>query len=107
MSGRGNGTTANGNGPAKRVDPDSPDGARRVAVMWTLFIGVGLVLVGLTWGGWAVAQAGGYEDNFRGFDAGDPFPWVPVILGGAFSAFAFFRAIGKWSRYGRIRRQHR
>lgn len=89
------------------IDPNTPAGARRKAVMWLLFIGVGLVVVGLTWGGWAAAQAGGYEDNLRGFEAGDPFPWVPVVLGGGFGVFAFFRAIGAWSRYSRIRRQHR
>lgn len=93
--------------PSKGIDPNTPEGARRKAVMWTMFVGVGLVLVALTWGGWAVAQSGGYEDNLRGFEAGDPFPWIPVVAGGAFSLFAFLRAIGRWSHYSRIRRAHR
>ncbi|NEE01980.1 hypothetical protein [Phytoactinopolyspora halotolerans] len=91
----------------RKVDPDTPDGARRIAIAWTGFVGAGLVALGLSWGGWAVAQAGGYEDNFRGFEAGDRFPWIFVILSAAFSVFALFRAIGKWSRYAKIRRQSR
>jgi formate hydrogenlyase subunit 3/multisubunit Na+/H+ antiporter MnhD subunit len=89
----------------RKVDPNTPDGARRIAIAWTGFVGVGLFALALVWGGWTVAQARGYTDNFRGFEEGDPFPWIFVLLSAAFSVFALFRAIGKWARYTKVRRQ--
>jgi len=61
-------------------DGGDPAKARRLAWMWVFFAGVMWAGAGLTWFASWVAQAGNYQNNYRGFNAGDGFPWIFVIL---------------------------
>lgn len=61
-------------------DGGDPAKARRLASMWVIFAVVAWAGAGLTWLAWWVAQVGDYQDNFRGFNAGDGFPWVFIGL---------------------------
>lgn len=91
---------------SRRVDPDSPAGARRVVLGWSIMTLVGPFVIALCAGGWAVAQANHYEDNLRGWEYGDPFPWVPVVLGAVWTVVALVVTISKAVRAARIRREH-
>lgn len=92
--------------PSRRVDPDTPAGARRVAIVWFLAVLLGPFVVALCAGGWAVAQRNHYEDNLRGWEYGDPFPWVPVVAGVVWTVVALVVAVTKAVRAARIRREH-
>jgi hypothetical protein len=61
-------------------DKGDPAMARRLAWMWVLFAIVSWVVAGLAWLAWWVAQVGNYQDNWRGFNDGDGFPWFFVVL---------------------------
>ena len=61
-------------------DRGDPDMARRLARMWVSFAVIAWVLGGVAWLAWWVAQVGNYDNNFRGFNAGDGFPWVFIGL---------------------------
>jgi hypothetical protein len=90
---------------SRPVDPNTPAGARRLAIMWTCLVALGAVFVAVAAGTWANAQVNGYTESVRGFNAGDPFPWVEAGVAAALSVFALVRAIGKWSHYRRLRRR--
>ncbi|TWD82056.1 hypothetical protein FB561_3182 [Kribbella amoyensis] len=62
------------------ADRGDPALARRLALMWGLFALVAWLGAGLTAAAWWVAQAGEYQENYRGFNAGDSFPWIAVAL---------------------------
>jgi len=61
-------------------DGGDPDMARRLARMWVSFAVIGWALAGFAGLAWWVAQVGDYQSNFRGFNAGDGFPWIFVAL---------------------------
>ena len=61
-------------------DGGDPEMARRLARMWVAFAVVGWALAGLAGLAWWVAQAGDYQNNWRGFNAGDGFPAIAVVL---------------------------
>jgi hypothetical protein len=61
-------------------DRGDPALARRLAWMWVIFALVAWGTAGLTWFAWWVAQVGNYEDNWRGFNEDDGFPWIFVAL---------------------------
>jgi hypothetical protein len=90
---------------SRRIDPNSPRGARRTALMWNAYVVFGLLMAGLLTLAWNLAQEHHYEDNLRGFEYGDPYPTVAVALCFAFSAFALVMSVVKWARYLRMRRE--
>lgn len=61
-------------------DGGDPAKARRLAWMWVLFALIAWSGVGLIRFAWWIAQVNDYQENYRGFNAGDPFPWIVVIL---------------------------
>lgn len=61
-------------------DGGDPVMARRMSRMWVSFAVIAWALGGLAWFAWWIAQVGDYQNNFRGFNAGDGFPWIFVIL---------------------------
>ncbi|MGI5190663.1 hypothetical protein ACQEVI_21170 [Promicromonospora sp. CA-289599] len=61
-------------------DQGDPALARRLARMWVIFAILSWGIAGLTSVAWWVAQVGDYQNNFRGFNADDAFPWIFVIL---------------------------
>lgn len=54
--------------------------ARRLVWMWVFIALAAWGTAGFTWFIWWVAQVGNYQDNFRGFEADDEFPWIFVTL---------------------------
>jgi uncharacterized membrane protein YdjX (TVP38/TMEM64 family) len=54
--------------------------ARRIVIMWVIFAVVAWAGAALASFAWWVAQAGNYQDNWRGFNADDGFPWIFVIV---------------------------
>lgn len=87
------------------ADPSTPRGARRIALGWVYQSLVGVFMVGLLCGAWNLAQVHHYEDNLRGFEYGDPFPWVAVLLCGLWAVVALVVSAVRWARYLRIRKQ--
>lgn len=61
-------------------DGGDPAKARRLAWTWVFFAIVAWAVAGLVWLAWWVAQVGDYQDNWRGFNEGDGFPWIFVAL---------------------------
>lgn len=61
-------------------DSGDPRQARNRAWTWVAFACIAWGLAGLVWFAWWIAQRESYQDNFRGFDAGDDFPWLFMIL---------------------------
>lgn len=61
-------------------DLGDPAKARRLAWMWVFFAIAAWVTAGLAAFAWWIAQAGNYQDNWRGFNEGDGFPWIFVAL---------------------------
>lgn len=61
-------------------DGGDPALAHRLARMWGLFAVLAWCMAGFTSLAWWVAQAGDYQSNWRGFNAGDGFPVLAVAL---------------------------
>lgn len=61
-------------------DGGDPRQARNRARTWVAFACIAWGLAGLVWFAWWIAQVGDYQDNFRGFNAGDGFPWIFIGL---------------------------
>lgn len=61
-------------------DGGDPALARRLARMWVLFAVLAWCMAAFTSLAWWVAQAGDYQDNWRGFNEGDGFPLLAVVL---------------------------
>ena len=61
-------------------DGSDPAKARRLVWMWVVIALVMWGTAGLAWLAWWVAQVGNYQDNYRGFNADDGFPWIFVIV---------------------------
>lgn len=73
-------------------DKGDPALARRLVWMW-------VVIAVIVWGGaglaglaWWVAQEGNYENNWRGFNADDGFPWIFVAICGVAGVWRLFAA---------------
>lgn len=62
------------------ADGGDPAKARRLVWMWVINALVCWGTAGLTWLAWWVAQVGNYQDNWRGFNADDAFPWIFVMV---------------------------
>ncbi|SEE75941.1 hypothetical protein [Jiangella alba] len=79
-------------------DQGDPAKARRLAWMWVSFAGIACGGAGLAWLAWWVAQVRHYEDNWRGFDEHDGFPWVFVALCAVAGVWSLFVALRQWAR---------
>lgn len=79
-------------------DQGDPAKARRLVWMWVVFAAIALGGAGLTWLAWWVAQEGNYENNWRGFNADDGFPWIFVAICGIASVWCLFVALRQRAR---------
>ena len=61
-------------------DGGDPAKAARLVWMWVVFALAMWGTAGLVWLAWWVAQVGNYQNNYRGFNADDGFPWIFVLL---------------------------
>lgn len=79
-------------------DLGDPRKARRLVWMWVINALVAWGAAGLTWLAWWVAQVGNYQDNWRGFNEDDGFPWIFVALLAAAGVLCLFLARRQWAR---------
>ncbi|WP_432936945.1 hypothetical protein ACQPXM_24050 [Kribbella sp. CA-253562] len=87
-------------------DGGDPALARRAAWMWVFIALAAWAMVGLIRLTWWVAQVNDYQDNYRGFEAGDPFPWVVVIVFCVAGVACLPVALVQASRARYLTRQH-
>ena len=88
-------------------DGGDPARARGLALMWTALSAVGWVMAGFSALSWWTAQVSGRagENQWRGYAAGDVFPWYLVVPFGLLGLCLAVVAARRWARARELARR--